>query len=356
MTTAYIHIGTEKTGSTAIQRFLVDNRDALRERGLAYPDFDRRYPWVDKNVNGFWLTEGGVASRANRACMKLIASEARSVGAVVVSAETLWTTQAHRPSFWRELRRALPKDVELRAIAYLRRQDDYLFSLWSQWVKSQNADGIEARTFLETEAAGRFSGCRLDYRETLSVASDVLGVDNIIVRPYEQAQFAGGSIFTDFLDALSIPHDDSLVLPPCLSNESLTGAVLEAKRLLNATDDLKGKRSSILRELLTTQHRLQARGVLADHGTLATAERERIIAPYVDSNAWVARTFLGRADGVLFREPYGDVSPELSAAGALEAAGTFTNEELAVVYGELVVRLRRGANKLEDELAELRSR
>src|ERR1041385_6005831 len=33
----YLHIGTEKTGTTAIQTFFRENRDALIERGVLYP-------------------------------------------------------------------------------------------------------------------------------------------------------------------------------------------------------------------------------------------------------------------------------------------------------------------------------
>ena len=37
MKTAYIHIGTHKTGSTSIQDFLFKNRTKLRDRGFLYP-------------------------------------------------------------------------------------------------------------------------------------------------------------------------------------------------------------------------------------------------------------------------------------------------------------------------------
>src|SRR5437016_5255870 len=33
----FLHIGTEKTGTTTIQSFLAQNRDRLREQGVMYP-------------------------------------------------------------------------------------------------------------------------------------------------------------------------------------------------------------------------------------------------------------------------------------------------------------------------------
>ncbi|ECK1948373.1 hypothetical protein FQV93_06695, partial [Campylobacter lari] len=35
--TAYVHIGTPKTGTTSIQKFLNDNREALKQIGYYYP-------------------------------------------------------------------------------------------------------------------------------------------------------------------------------------------------------------------------------------------------------------------------------------------------------------------------------
>src|SRR5436189_3975572 len=37
MTNCFLHIGTGKTGTTSIQRFMTGNRDALRARGYLFP-------------------------------------------------------------------------------------------------------------------------------------------------------------------------------------------------------------------------------------------------------------------------------------------------------------------------------
>ena len=37
MSTIYFHIGQFKTGSTSIQRFLIKNKDALKDLGYLYP-------------------------------------------------------------------------------------------------------------------------------------------------------------------------------------------------------------------------------------------------------------------------------------------------------------------------------
>jgi len=38
--TLIVHIGSHKTGTTAIQRFAASHRATLRERGLWYPSYE----------------------------------------------------------------------------------------------------------------------------------------------------------------------------------------------------------------------------------------------------------------------------------------------------------------------------
>lgn len=41
MKTVYLHIGTHRTGSTSIQRFLANGEEALADRGVIYPKTGR---------------------------------------------------------------------------------------------------------------------------------------------------------------------------------------------------------------------------------------------------------------------------------------------------------------------------
>ena len=43
MPTLYLHIGTPKTGTTALQNFLPANEEVLEQHGICYPDFGFRY-------------------------------------------------------------------------------------------------------------------------------------------------------------------------------------------------------------------------------------------------------------------------------------------------------------------------
>ncbi len=41
MKTVYLHIGTHRTGSTSIQRFMANAEEALAEQGIIYPKTGR---------------------------------------------------------------------------------------------------------------------------------------------------------------------------------------------------------------------------------------------------------------------------------------------------------------------------
>ena len=55
MKTLYLHIGTPKTATTAIQLFCYENREVLERHGYYYPMFEYEFPNVQKYRNGHFL-------------------------------------------------------------------------------------------------------------------------------------------------------------------------------------------------------------------------------------------------------------------------------------------------------------
>ena len=58
MPTLYLHIGTPKTGTTALQNFLPANEEVLEQHGICYPDFGFRYTGLGVHRNGHFLVTG----------------------------------------------------------------------------------------------------------------------------------------------------------------------------------------------------------------------------------------------------------------------------------------------------------
>ena len=55
MKTLYLHIGTTKTATTSIQRFLEENKDVLQKYGYCFPDSLHVYPRANKRRNAHFL-------------------------------------------------------------------------------------------------------------------------------------------------------------------------------------------------------------------------------------------------------------------------------------------------------------
>ena len=55
MKTLYLHIGTPKTATSSIQKFLKENWDVLQEHGYFFPESLHMYPGVNARRNAHFL-------------------------------------------------------------------------------------------------------------------------------------------------------------------------------------------------------------------------------------------------------------------------------------------------------------
>ena len=53
----YVHVGTTKTGTTAIQSFMIDNQEVLNQKGYYYPLFPYRCKDVSERRNARFMLE-----------------------------------------------------------------------------------------------------------------------------------------------------------------------------------------------------------------------------------------------------------------------------------------------------------
>ena len=138
------------------------------------------------------------------------------------------------------------------------------------------------------------------------------------MRLFEQEQLLGGSVFTDFLTQVGLSTDRAYIDPGHV-NERLRDVCLEAKRRLNRYPDFKLKalddspsqeQISIAAHfeslLFSIQEELDTQGIGRDRPAFTRRERLRYLARFRKGNAEVARRYLHRADGILFRAPVPD--------------------------------------------------
>jgi hypothetical protein len=235
-----LHIGTHKTGTTALQQFLSTNRKKLLECGVYYatPPHEAEmnniithllFPDQVHLVKEFFLShlrdatqkkaETIIASSENLYCMErfLLHMPEKKYSADPLDDER---------KLIRRLHSSIPRSVECHIVCYVRRPDHYLESLYNQNVKRGIQFTGSAVDFLH------LIGDMLDYHRYLSLWREVFGSSSCSARVYE---VAARDLFQDFMaHALGMSDISQFAQPHLRANERLSRDVLEYKRLSNA--------------------------------------------------------------------------------------------------------------------------
>jgi hypothetical protein len=296
--TLILHAGMGKTGTTAIQETFWKNRAALSRAGIAYPRIGAvagAHHLITPRIPPFLQGRRGWHFVAPPDWAPAVAAlpEPR----VFMSSELI---SAAEPAQIAAFCAALAPHFDLHLCLYLRRQDDMIAAAWAQAVKA----GTQTRPLAEVLDT-RLS--RLDYTTRIAPWEQALGHDRLILLPYERSQFHTGDLIRDVLFRVlglaelppGFAHD-----PAANPNARLSIPATEFKRLVNLLipDHPRANR-------FNTPLAACAPDPKGAH-LLGRADRARLIATFADSNARIARDYLNRPDGDLFRDPLPADAPD----------------------------------------------
>lgn len=187
MTEILIHIGTHKTGTTALQKYLHHNRDKLAQAGWYYPlsgisirpehfgHHDIAWHFTKQKSTDF----GGLFREID-AC---------GSGRIILSSEDFESVK--NP----DAIRSVFSMYRIKILVYFRRQDDFLLSSFNQLVK-MGLYGKSLRAFRQ----GLENNNRLDYYAFCDRWAESFGRENILARVYDPKK----SIIDCFLETLGI--------------------------------------------------------------------------------------------------------------------------------------------------------
>ena len=342
MTQYVIHIGYSKTGTTAVQNFLAQNRSVLGENGVLYPDIRYKGTYLgarDHNLLAWTMT--GKHSWFRMPPTEYIRQIERQVerSPLVHTVSLSGESFAGVPAPWdfpsaeeyvaaqkRKIHdlRELLADHPVQILVYLRRQDLWVNSAINHIIKTEGLVGRPL--FQSVDAFLNLIHPRLDYHAVLAMWAKEFGERNIIVAPYEKAQFKNGDLFDDFLERIGIASADGFDRPPRsveTENVRLSRDVLEVKRILNRVPKKKYEEQAIIKAL---QQVTLEMGDCSSHEVHYFGPRERLklLRRYESGNKAVAIQYLGRENGRLFLEPWPDSDepwepyPGLSVEKAVE--------------------------------------
>lgn len=208
----YIHIGTQKTGSSSIQHVLNMNAPFLEKHSLRYLHAGRQKPAdmrIHHNPVAAMLLSGDGARFGRELHRELAQSRCRNA---ILSGELL-----SQPGVATRLHDILPESLQdqIRIVVYLRRPDLYVESLFKQRVKA-DATTSTARQFLRQHHA------RLLHSQIIDEYADSFGEQSIILRPYDPCHLLNGNAVDDFLNVLGITETADLITPAEPANASFS--------------------------------------------------------------------------------------------------------------------------------------
>ncbi|MCP4476251.1 MAG: hypothetical protein GY821_17170 [Gammaproteobacteria bacterium] len=232
----YFHIGSYKTGSTDIQRFLATNTKNLLKQGVLYPHFarqqDRHYELVIRYSSERFRAENKIYADEEITLLKKrfdAEVEKSTAEKIILSAEEFsWPLASQQ---WK-LIKTLSDGYEIFVIVYLRRQDELIMSLYNQIVKNTLNTKVPLLDIVQKKQSS-FSGfieTLLDHYETmLSDWSTLVENNSIVVTPYEGE--VQNDVVGHFLKCVNIEYRDEMDRPEDRDNVSMPHTLIKLKRV-----------------------------------------------------------------------------------------------------------------------------
>ncbi|MBA3910973.1 MAG: hypothetical protein C0524_14150 [Rhodobacter sp.] len=305
---AIIHVGLEKTGSTAIQAWLDSERHALLKAGLFVPRSLGRPnhwrlvaacldDWAVDDIKAYFLSQTREPEAewrdSVRAAFDAELATVKGWSQLVISSELI-TSRLHTPTEIARLAEWIGQHVDrLHFVVYLRRQDDLAVSRFSSALRAGHAgfddiwSDLSANSFLALPP-GRVVKDELEYFDHQRILARflALGDAELTVRAYDPPG-PPMDVVADFRALLGL-SPASTAAPAQRSNPALSAEAQYVISQLNRDNRVRwpnGARNEPYRALL---HRIEAE-LQGSPRRVPRAEAEAFLARFEASNAAVER-------------------------------------------------------------------
>lgn len=273
-----LHIGTHKTGTSAIQSALARSRLLLRAAGVLYPRTDREpWPQLPKHCS-VWRASVSDDAAAAQAERQLVMDEFRASGAhTLVLSEEGFSEPLPRIAAWFA---GWQDEFDIHIICLLRRQDLFAESLFNQFVREPaRREARPLATFVQAPAVRE----RLHYAQWLGHWRHHLPQAELSLLDFDAAARSPGVVqaFTQLArlgplqlsDVVANPSPD-MRLALALNRLNRLALDYELPRLLEAA-----------------HHLSQSRRFPRCRHLLGRDARQRLIDSYAEGNAQLAQAY-----------------------------------------------------------------
>lgn len=301
----WVHIGTEKTGTTSIQEYLASNRNKLLVQGYLYPVAPGKtnhlgltcYALDDRTFEMTRRTCGvtkpaDVAGFRLRLLTELEKEIGQSTASMVIFSNEHLSSRLRTNAEIRRLKSLCERIARTtKVIVYLRNQVDFLVS---RYIESVKGGGTQPFPFPSGSASKQ-----MDYARLLAPWRDIFGMEHLIVRRFEPEAFHGGELVSDF--GAQIGFDALTFVPATRRNEAPDAQCVAFLREFNKhIPHLTGGRRNPLRgRIVNYLEQISSVDKFAVARDIADAIEER----FQDSNKKVSTEYFNSPHIPLFRDP-----------------------------------------------------
>lgn len=322
----FLHIGTFKTGSTALQFHMHQNKELLRQNDFYYGDYFDNY-YLHSNLCYGLLKEALVAhgifdeyknhprflnvAEEPYAVIRRIKENSSGCSNIIISCEAFFAdafrtlvglrtllsdeekSQVNR--FMRERLRELLLEIsrDVIIVCYLRRQDLFIESQYNQYCKNiWYGDGKYSLPSFEEFVD--YNPIELNYFSVLEGWREVFYDADFIVRPYEKEKVHYDLISDFYINVLNI--DDEILkkfenIDETKANRRLDRDVLEYKKQLGVNN---GRVNQLLKEY--SEQLCQIR----DYAYFDEEDRKKFMEKFVAQNKQVVKKYINSDKEYLF--------------------------------------------------------
>lgn len=240
--TLIIHIGHYKTGTTALQIFFTKHPRFLANAGIEYPDSWRhdakhsdfafsilRAAGVEKIMHGYakpilprdmWYQLYQRIEQSPHETVLISSEELIRMGQYPAATEIL-----------REVLEQRPEWLTIKVIVYLREPGLHLQAWYNQLIK-MNFPVAD----LGSAINGDIEEIHFDYQRALSPWIDILGEENVMIRPYVKDPANPAALHQDFMNALGVTLPPDLLNIQNDPNPRMDDRMIELVRLMQNMD------------------------------------------------------------------------------------------------------------------------
>jgi len=286
MKVCFLHIGSEKTGTSSIQRYFGKNRSAFLECGYWYPDCLTGGPAVHRRLSDEALLnpidpKGQLAVEFREEYRQAAAGGAHTA---VISSE-FFHSRYRRPKQLNHIKHFLHEYFDkVCVIYYCRRQDHLMTSMHSRAIRGGWASDDPGSVY---EQKGHYY---FDNFAICNLWSKVFRKENLVCRVFDRSKLHNGDVIDDITSIIGAPTDG--VRRDV--NESLSFICLNALLLFNRSGH-KTDRTTRRRLVLTDERQQGARQPF-----MTKQDARNFLARFDESNAQFFATYIDPSMGTGF--------------------------------------------------------